>query len=401
MGSFVSKSVLLFCIGDSGSVKLQFGSYLVLMLFSLVWSQSAVEALPGTGSLADRVDVRLFSMDNEAGGLRQVEILSPFKIVYPPTLSAHQGRLFTLEDGLCLSHRKLGVSSVVVAPQAGSLLLKNGAKSRAVSGKVKISVSRERPGLTIVASEPLRQYLAAAVGSEAPVGFPLEALKAQAVLVQSWLRARRSGIIDDTTSEICFSGEQAITPASKRAVDAVFGQFLTVGGKFLKPYFHSTCAGGISDADEIFSGKVNFGKDKTIICRYCAQSPFYKELQKEIPVSELEDKLGYLPLRILATDNCKRPLTVEVSYLNKAPVQTVSGYELWLAIGQSFGWGLVPGERYRFEREGDYYKFVSSGAGHGAGLCQWGACGLAMRKADYKEILHFYFPKAKVVGALR
>lgn len=368
------------------------------------------------------VNVSLFSVDREAGRLKSVEVLSPFRIISPASLRGHRGRLFSAESStkneIALAHKKLAVQSLVIVPLSGRLKLKAGSRTRLVSGPLKIRA--EKGCLTIVDGEPLRQYLAAAVGSESPASFPQEALKAQAILVQSWLKARRSGIIDDTTNEICFAGEEAITPAARKAVDAVFGETLCEHGKVLKPYFHSTCAGGISDAQEIFSGKKSTaGNDNTsaVICKNCVQSPFYKEHRSEIPAGELARKLGYLPVRIATSDDCHRPLTVEVIAAgNSSTVSdaqdltvsdahhppTVSGYDLWLAIGKNFGWGLVPGMRYRFERSGSDFVFISSGAGHGAGLCQWGSCGLAKHKSNYKEILHFYFPKAEIVkGAIK
>jgi len=35
-----------------------------------------------------------------------------------------------------------------------------------------------------------------------------------------------------------------------------------------------------------------------------------------------------------------------------------------------------------------------AGAGHGVGLCQTGALGMAQRGATYREILRHYYPRA-------
>ncbi|MCX6149662.1 MAG: SpoIID/LytB domain-containing protein [Ignavibacteriales bacterium] len=44
----------------------------------------------------------------------------------------------------------------------------------------------------------------------------------------------------------------------------------------------------------------------------------------------------------------------------------------------------------------DQIKFVGKGNGHGVGLCQWGAIGLAQQGQKYDEILQFYFPGTKL-----
>ncbi len=38
-----------------------------------------------------------------------------------------------------------------------------------------------------------------------------------------------------------------------------------------------------------------------------------------------------------------------------------------------------------------------SGHGHGVGLCQWGARGLASQGKSYREILEFYYPGVRIV----
>jgi stage II sporulation protein D len=40
-----------------------------------------------------------------------------------------------------------------------------------------------------------------------------------------------------------------------------------------------------------------------------------------------------------------------------------------------------------------------SGRGHGVGLCQWGARGMALAGADAEAILAQYFPGTTVTGA--
>ena len=36
------------------------------------------------------------------------------------------------------------------------------------------------------------------------------------------------------------------------------------------------------------------------------------------------------------------------------------------------------------------------GWGHGVGMCQWGAFGMSKARANYKRILEFYYPGAKI-----
>src|SRR3989440_8291989 len=55
---------------------------------------------------------------------------------------------------------------------------------------------------------------------------------------------------------------------------------------------------------------------------------------------------------------------------------------------------LEPAKSSRFEisRSGSNFVFRGSGFGHGLGLCQEGAHVMAMRGANYRQILGKYFP---------
>jgi stage II sporulation protein D len=65
-------------------------------------------------------------------------------------------------------------------------------------------------------------------------------------------------------------------------------------------------------------------------------------------------------------------------------------------MGQKLGWDKVPGTRYAISCSPDFVTLTSTGAGHGVGLCQWGACGLARLGKSYLEILRYYFPGTDV-----
>jgi stage II sporulation protein D len=72
----------------------------------------------------------------------------------------------------------------------------------------------------------------------------------------------------------------------------------------------------------------------------------------------------------------------------------VSASSLWLKIGQSFGWDKVPGSWMSMKVVGGNMELKSRGAGHGVGLCQWGAAGMAKQGFSYRDILRHYYPKA-------
>jgi stage II sporulation protein D len=51
---------------------------------------------------------------------------------------------------------------------------------------------------------------------------------------------------------------------------------------------------------------------------------------------------------------------------------------------------------YEVVMRGYYIDFYGRGWGHGVGLCQWGALGMAQLHFDYKAILKHYYPGIRV-----
>ncbi|MDP3509327.1 MAG: SpoIID/LytB domain-containing protein [Candidatus Melainabacteria bacterium] len=297
---------------------------------------------------------------------------------------------------------------------ASNLNSSAGSNSSSNSGRRyrgRIFVTASGGKLNVVNEVDTRSYITSVVGSESLPEFPLEALKAQSVLASTVLARQRPNMqLSDTTNVQAYLGSDYERPLVKQAVAAVFGQKLeTSSGTTPAVFYHSTCAGGTSDEREVFSGKLlNDAAHKPVSrcrtatrvkCKYCQDSPFFKAHRVQVSADELRRKVGYVPLTIDVKDAEDRPLSLSVEKVNSAGVDSkilsISGYDLWLKLGQGLGWGAVPGMRYAIE-PGPIVTITSAGAGHGAGLCQWGACGMAKAGKNYKEILHYYFPLAQV-----
>lgn len=361
--------------------------YLLTFAFILVFAPARAFAIER------EVRVQLFARSN---GVDELVIKPPYRIVYPATLAA-TGSQVRVTPGLQINSGGAGLRSdrLVVESSGRALVLAAGGVEKKITGRVIVTTRGGKLALTAVV--PALDYIASSVGSESPPGFLPEALKAQAILVSSYL-ATRGGIIRDDTSDLAYSGADYARPECVAAARAVLGKILVdEKGRTLKPYFCSTCGGRLSTARAIFSGKAGAlaTPDR---CGFCKASPFYREQTSRINATDIVKALGYEPVSISATDDAGRPLAVSVMMrrgVQPGAAKTITGYQHWLDIGQKLGWGKVPGMQYSFEREGAGYVYKSRGAGHGIGYCQWGGNGMAT-KSDYKQILRYYFPSARV-----
>lgn len=238
-----------------------------------------------------------------------------------------------------------------------------------------------------------RDYVTCVVGSESPAEFPIEALKALSILIQTaTVRIKADDQLNDTTEKQAYMGADFARAEVVAAVDKTWGQKLVCGDQLVPVYFHSTCAGGTSSS-EIFTGKIpKLPCDKAIACKYCADSPFFKPLNKSISEKEFQSKIADEIPKVQTKDASGRPL--QVTYANG---KSETGYQLWLRIGQKINWGVAPGTRFDLSKRGDAVQIRSTGAGHGVGLCQWGSKGLAKKGWDFRKILQFYFPGSRIL----
>jgi stage II sporulation protein D len=269
-------------------------------------------------------------------------------------------------------------------------------------GKCNVYVERQsgRSLLRVVNIVPTRDYVYSAVGSEIQPGWPPEALKAQAVLVQTLLeRYRASQPIGDSTQQQAYLGNDYARRDVCEAVDQVWEQMLTFNGHPAQIFYSSTCAGGTSKGTDVFgSAATGLTYLKSVKCDYCRESPFWKPTITHIQASRFATIFGAALPHVESSDEVGRPLSI--SYSGKdGRTREMSGYQFWILLGQKFGWDKAPGLRFSLSQTDGRIALTSTGAGHGVGLCEWGAASLARAGKSYRDILQYYFPGTTVQRA--
>jgi stage II sporulation protein D len=176
---------------------------------------------------------------------------SPFTITdgAGTTLKVPQGR-YTLGPGLKLSGKQL-VSPLTFA--RGTLPLK--LKERPYRGSIEIAATGGK--LRAVNALALEAYLYGVVPDEMPDDWPLEALKAQAVVARSYALANRRGgdfdLYSDVRSQV-YGGIESESFTATVAVDGTAGKVLTYNGKVISTPYHSTSGGRTAAASDVWSG---------------------------------------------------------------------------------------------------------------------------------------------------
>lgn len=251
---------------------------------------------------------------------------------------------------------------------------------------------------------PLETYLVGVLEKEVVGTWPIEALKAQAVASRTYAlyrkqhpRDERFDVTSDTRDQV-FQKKRRQSPAVVQAVLETEGETLNFNGGILQAFFHSCCGGMSEQADQVWQG-ITTPPLLTVhpdpFCSACPRSRW------EYPISrkELEDRLrenGH-PLKdgwkieITKRDDSGRVL--EIRFPDDGI--SFSGAK----FREILGYTKLPSTLFEITDAEDPVVFVGRGSGHGVGLCQWGAKGMADEGKTYREILQFYYPGAEIAAA--
>ncbi|MFN0051425.1 MAG: SpoIID/LytB domain-containing protein [Planctomycetales bacterium] len=262
---------------------------------------------------------------------------------------------------------------------------------------------------------PLEEYLASVVDSEMPAAFPDEARKAQAIVARTYARYQmrqagseaRSDLYASTRSQKylgfqyrdpsgrLLAGESA---ASRRLVEATRGQVCTYKNQILCTYYSAVCGGGTVRGTEVFSDAAP--PLQPVRCSWCQEARLYR-WTAEITKAEMRDSLKSLLERdgqtlgelqtIVPIRNTGRSLPEFDLHAARQTVR-VTGNDLRQALA---GHGLY-GPRFSITDKGRNWLISGRGHGHGVGLCQWGARGLALEGKTCNEILQHYYPGVRL-----
>ena len=221
--------------------------------------------------------------------------------------------------------------------------------------------------LVAVVEMDLETAVASAVAAESVPRAPLEALKAQAVATRSYYLASRlrHGQFDFCDTTHCQFLREAPPPRSPEAeaTAATQGLVLSYFGTTIPALFTGSCGGRTRTLAEIGLAPTPYPYF-SVPCNYCLHhAPRWSAQLEAKDVAELASH----------SEGSR------------------------LTLGRILGWDIVPGNNYELRREGNVVVVEGSGKGHGVGLCQLGAAGMARQGVGFQEILAYYYPNT-VIG---
>lgn len=257
--------------------------------------------------------------------------------------------------------------------------------------KTYVTLYRKNNALTI----ELEEYIIGVVGAEMPASFNKEALKAQAVLARTYaLKSIKNNtrLTDSSSTQNYKSVDElknmwntSFNTYYQKIVSAVNetkGMVLTYNGDLIEAVYHSTSNGKTEDAVNVWGN--SFPYLVSVESNYDNTNPSFLKDQF-ISYAEISNKLSMninidTNFEILSKTIGDR---VDVIKINDV---SYSGVEVRSLLGlRSADFSIIKNE--------NGVVFQTKGYGHGVGMSQYGANGMAKNGYNYSQILSHYYPK--------
>lgn len=347
--------------------------------------------------------------------------------------------------------KRLNTGRIIIEPVNGADGIAVNSIERAVGVPVypgRLEINREQDGLVLVNELYMEDYLKRVVPSEMPASYEKEALKAQAVCARTYAykQIRSNGYrqygahVDDSTRYQVYNNVKT-NPNTDTAVNETYGKLLMYQGSVLEAYYFSTSCGATADGtiwgadlssvpylqsisvapkdiDVDLTSNVNFSdfiKNKSYPS-YESGFAMYR-WDTTLTSTQLEQKvpdigtITKMTMKERGAGGIGKILEIE----GTEGIKTISGqgqirstlgnHELVIRKNDGktmTGSDTLPSAFISIERsEPDAnqvttFTIYGGGYGHGVGMSQNGAQGMAQSGMNFKEILTRFFTGAEV-----
>ncbi len=263
-------------------------------------------------------------------------------------------------------------------------------------GLAELTVSEK--GILVINQLPLEEYLVGLINCEISSAWPIEAVKAQAIIARTYALNRKMARItspyhlESSVIDQVYEGSLIEDSRARRAVSETEGEVLTFGGGIIQAFYHSSCGGRTEASENVWGTPLPYLKG--VECLYCLTAPSATIWEFKSSLKDLEDKLRTAGYKISGLYDIKpgavnsRGRLKQVTLMASKGGVAISGEQFRKAIG----YAVIKSTRFTVKNTKNEISFSGSGNGHGVGLCQWGAKQRALDGFGFGEILSYYYP---------
>ena len=257
--------------------------------------------------------------------------------------------------------------------------------------------------INVVNKIKIEKYLSSVVGSEMPHSWHMEALKAQAIASRTYALNQKKNYnydIDATTNNQVYLGAESITKRTSQAVRNTRSLVLTYKNKLINAVFHSSSGGYTEPSENVWKNKFPY---LVSVKDYDKINPKFKW--------KIIYELKYIDKLFPEIENLKSIQITKISKTGRVQkIKLIGNNKNYISSGKEIRSRLnLKSNLFRIKlinyglksdniNSNDSKSFVITGlgAGHGVGMSQWGAYGMAIKGFNSKQILYHFYRGTKI-----
>lgn len=250
---------------------------------------------------------------------------------------------------------------------------------------------------------PFEEYIVGVIAGEMPLYFKEEALKAQAVASRSYALKRMEynknknyDVVDNTNNQVYLDndylkkawGNNYIANINKirKVVNDTSCEYLDYNNSVVDAFFFSTSTGKTENSIDVFNISLPYLKSVSSEWDQNVSPVFYdfytftlQNFYKKLNI-KYNEKLN---IEIIDSTSAGRIKTLKINNVN------FTGSK----ISSLFG---LRSTSFNIKQDKNNVNITTTGFGHGVGMSQYGAQGMAIEGYKYNEILKHYYSGVKI-----
>ncbi len=263
-----------------------------------------------------------------------------------------------------------------------------------------VRVKNEKTGEVV--QVPFEEYIKGVLAGEMPSSFELEALKAQAVASRSYVLVKMNqnknndyDVVNTVNNQVYLTDSELKEKWQddysnrinkiKKAVLETKGEYLSYNGEVAEALFFSTSTGATENSEEVFSSKIPYLR--SVASSWDEASPVFEDTAT-FNLNDFYQKLGLEYQDVVQTE------IIETTSTGRIRKIKINGKEF---NGRDVATKLSLRSNYfNIVQNDKNITIMTKGFGHGVGMSQYGALGMAKEGYNYQEILKHYYQGTEI-----
>lgn len=249
---------------------------------------------------------------------------------------------------------------------------------------------------------PFEEYIKGVVAGEMPATFELEALKAQAVASRSYAMYQMTAtkdkdydVTNTTQNQVYLTDEELKTNWKdeynqkmnkiKTAIQETTGEYLTYNGQIVNAMFFSTSTGKTENSEEVFVSALPYLR--SVDSKWDEESPAFTDTYT-FDLKDFYTKLNLPYNEKLNIEITEKTSTGRIKKL-KINNQELNGRDIATKLS-------LRSNYFSITQNNNKVTINTKGFGHGVGMSQYGANGMAKEGYKYDQILKHYYQNTEI-----